>query len=107
MDALPNYKRSLKGDSYRQFRAVVDRLADTLGTTWQQGLRDLKSGGLVLAVEGEKGRKMHVILVVIPKDPDLLARFNDALLESWPGDSAAPVVGEGFAPLGLFKMGKA
>jgi hypothetical protein len=29
-----------------------------------------------------------------------------ALLESWLGCPAAPVVGEGFAPLGLFNTGK-
>src|SRR4051794_7691575 len=44
LDAVPGYEQALRGNDYRKFRAVVDLVASNLGTTWEQGLRDLAGG---------------------------------------------------------------
>jgi hypothetical protein len=81
LSAVPHYKKALEGDSYRQFRSVVDMLANRLGTTWRDGLRDLTAGGLALAVEGAPGQKPRVFVVVTPMDKAHLSKLLDALLD--------------------------
>src|SRR5438067_1905646 len=80
LDAVPGYADALKRDDVRHLRAVVDFVANTLGTTAEKGLRDLTGGGIVLAVEGSKAPE-RVFVVVTPGDPAFLARALSKLLQ--------------------------
>ena len=39
--ALPQYRRFLEGDQFKQIQAVANLIAMQVGTTWERGLRDL------------------------------------------------------------------
>lgn len=79
--ALPGAGQFTQSHGYKKGIAELERLSEKLGTTWQQGLRDLTGGGIVLAVEGEPGESARRILIVTPTDPAFLTRANQALLD--------------------------
>ncbi|WP_406693579.1 hypothetical protein V5E97_21310 [Singulisphaera sp. Ch08] len=81
LTAVPGYERYTESEAYKKAVAELARASEKLGTTWQQGLRDLTAGGIVLAVEGEPGKSTRSILIVTPSDPAFLTRANQTLLE--------------------------
>jgi hypothetical protein len=87
LEAVPGYKAALQKSDYRQFRAVVDFVAGALGTTWEDGLRDLTGGGVALAIEGRE-KPERVFLVVYPRDAAFLDRAHAKLLELARKDAA-------------------
>ncbi len=87
LQAVPGYSKALKQPNYRQFLAVVNLVADALGTTWDEGLRELTGGGIVLAVEG-KDKPERIYLILNPKNKELLQKTHDKILELARQDAA-------------------
>ncbi|SIO18397.1 hypothetical protein SAMN05444166_2870 [Singulisphaera sp. GP187] len=81
LTALPGYVQTTRSKTYKQAIAELEHVSKQLGTTWQQGLRDLTGGGIVLAVEGEPGKSARPILIVTPTDPAFLTRTNQTILD--------------------------
>ena len=81
LGVLPQYRKFLEGDQFRQLEAVVDLVAAQVGTTWDRGLRDLTGGGILLAVEADPGQEPRVYLLMTPKDMPLLERTLQVLLK--------------------------
>jgi hypothetical protein len=79
LGAIPGYAEALESTQFVEFRQVVEFVADQLGTTWQEGLRDLSGGGIVLGIE--EADPPCLVLVVTPKDPQFLERAHEALVE--------------------------
>ena len=80
LEVVPSYKAALARPEVLAGRGVAAIVAAGLGTTWEQGLRDLTGGGIVAAVEGTKGPE-RIFVVVTPKDASLLERTHARLLE--------------------------
>ena len=78
---LPQYRKLLEGDQFRQLKAVVNLVASQVGTTWDKGLRELTSGGIVAVVESGPGQQPCVNLLITPKDVPLLERTHQVLLK--------------------------
>ncbi len=78
---LPQYRKFVEGDQFRELKAVVNLVASQVGTTWERGLRDLTGGGIVLAVEADPGQEPRVYLLIAPKDMALLERTQQVLLK--------------------------
>src|SRR4051794_19941847 len=75
LGAVPQYAKALRSDEFAEAKRRLDELAGKLDTTWDRGLlRDLTSGGVILAAEGDPGAEGRVVIIVTPKDPDLLKR---------------------------------
>ena len=81
LGVLPQYRRFLEGDQFKQFQAVANLIAMQLGTTWERGLRDLTGGGIIAAVEADAGKEPRISLLITPKDPALLKRTHQVLLK--------------------------
>jgi hypothetical protein len=80
LEASPDYKRAVGSPQLKEFYAVVQTVANELGTTWQKGLSDLTGDGAVLFVEGQKSPE-RVVLVVAARDPAVLERAHSKILE--------------------------
>lgn len=84
--AIPPYAKAIDSGKFAQARKALERVASTLDTTWEQGLRDLTGGGIVLAVEGTPPR---LVLMVTPTDPAVLERAVAAVRDLARDDAAA------------------
>lgn len=87
LGSIPDYRKYLASDAYRQQKKAAEAVASRLGTTWDRGLLDLLGGGMVLAVE--PGTPPRKILVATPRDPAFLARALETLLAMARDDAAA------------------
>jgi hypothetical protein len=85
---LAQYRNAIQSKNFRELSSVVKLIAAQLDTTWDQGLKDLTGGGIVLAVEAEKAQEPRVYLIISPKNEALLQRANQALLKLVRGDAA-------------------
>ncbi len=86
--SLPQYRNAIQSKNFRDFASVAKLIAAQLDTTWDQGLRDLTGGGIVLAVEAEKSSEPRIFLVISPRNEALLDRANQALLKLIRSDAA-------------------
>jgi hypothetical protein len=78
---FPQFQRLLKDPRFGELRAVVDLVASRLGTTWDQGLRELTGGGITAALEADPGQPPRVYLLITPKNQAVLERTNQVFLE--------------------------
>lgn len=81
LGALPPYARFLKSRPLAKVSEVADALAEKLGTTREQALRDLLGGGLSFAIERDPGQRPRAYVAVTPTDAAFLDRLNTALIE--------------------------
>jgi hypothetical protein len=79
--SIPPYARFIKSDAFTQQKAGVNFVATLLDTTWEKGVRALAGGGVVLAVEVEKGKPPWGYLAVTPSDAAFLDKAHTKLLE--------------------------
>jgi hypothetical protein len=92
----PDIERYLQSDDYKKARAEADRLLKALDTTGSALLRDLLSGGIVIAAEAERGRAPTLFMIVTPRDSEVLNRANKQLLDRVRGYAAQ---GDGKNPI--------
>jgi hypothetical protein len=85
---LPQYRNVVQNKNFRELSSVVKLLAAQLDTTWDQGLKDLTGGGIVLAMEAEKVQQPRIFLIISPKNEALLNKTNQALLKMVRADAA-------------------
>ena len=78
---VPQYQKLLKDPKFGELRAVVNLIAAQLDTTWDQGLRDLTGGGITAALEADPGQGPRVVLLITPKNKELLDRANQVLVK--------------------------
>jgi hypothetical protein len=83
LGVAPGYEKALQGKPFRDLQIVASVVAQKLGTTWDEGLRTLTGGGIVLAAEGDdgKGQPARVFLIITPQDSAFLNRAHATLLE--------------------------
>jgi len=86
--SLDQYRNAIQSKNFRELSSVVKLIASQLDTTWDQGLKDLTGGGIVLAVEAEKSQEPRIYLVITPKNQALLDRANQAIVKLVRGDAA-------------------
>ncbi|MFI5460841.1 MAG: hypothetical protein ACHRXM_35980 [Isosphaerales bacterium] len=77
----PQYQKFLNGKNITELHAVAKMIATQLGTTWDQGLRDLTGGGILAAVEAEPGQQPRICVVITARKPELLDGVNQAFLK--------------------------
>lgn len=105
---VPDYRKYLASDAYRDARGAAEAVAGTLGTTPEKALLDLVGGGLVLAVE--PGTPPRVVLIATPVDPAFPARLQDAATRLARADAAAkgrpdPVIRSDHRGVGTYALG--
>jgi hypothetical protein len=83
LKVLPQYQKFIKSKDFRELRMVVDSIAAQLETTWEQGLRDLTKGGVLVGLEVEPAypAQPRVYLVVTPASVGLLDRLTQVVLK--------------------------
>jgi hypothetical protein len=86
--AVPGLEEQLQNQQLRELKSVADVLAAQLGVELEPALRDLTADGLILAVEGEK-KVERVVLIVDPRDADLLRRAHEKLVTLARADAQA------------------
>lgn len=79
LEAVPAYSEALEDPQFGELRQVVEFVAGQLETTWDEGLRTLSGGGVVLGVE--EADPPRLVLVVTPENPEFLARAHAKLVE--------------------------
>jgi len=77
----PQYKRFLDSKNVTELSAVVKLIAEQVGTTWDEGLRDLIGGGILAAVEAEPGQQPRICVVITARKAELLDVVNEAFLK--------------------------
>src|SRR5262249_17739012 len=77
----PRYKKFLENKNFADLRGVAKVIAAELGTTWDQGLRDLTGGGILATVEAEAGKEPKVTAVITARKPELIDGVNQAFLK--------------------------
>src|SRR5262249_17691907 len=87
--SLSQYRNAIQSKNFREFSSIVKVIAAQLDTTWDEGLKSLTGGGIVLAGEAEKAAEPRIIMIVTPKDEALLDRANQAVLKLARGDAAS------------------
>jgi hypothetical protein len=78
---LPQYQKFASSKQFGELRAVVNVIAAQMNTTWDQGLRDLTGGGIVVALEAGPGQMPRPCAVVTAKKPEMLDRASAVLLD--------------------------
>jgi hypothetical protein len=78
---LPRYKKFLDSKHITELRNVANLIASQLGTTWEEGLRDLTGAGILAAVEAEPGKQPRICVVIAARKPALLDGVNQAFLK--------------------------
>lgn len=86
--AVPPYAKFAESQQYRELSMVAGFVAGALNTNVSDGLRELTGGGMVLAVEAQKGEKPKIVLIVTPRDPAFLARAHNTILTMARKDAA-------------------
>jgi hypothetical protein len=81
LELLPQYRKFRQGPQFHQLQDVVTLVAGRLGMTWDRALRELTGGGIVATLSAEPGREPRIEVIVTARDPKLLGRLNDVLLE--------------------------
>jgi hypothetical protein len=83
LKVLPQYQKFIKGKDFRELRTTIDSIAAQLGTTWEQGLRDLTRGGVLAGLEVDPASppRPRVYLVVTPASVGLLDRLSQVVLK--------------------------
>jgi len=79
LGSIDQFRQFTESNDFTQLRAVVTFLEARLGTTWRQAIGDLTGGGAVFAVK--PGSPDYVLVMLRAKDPKLLHRTNDLLIE--------------------------
>jgi hypothetical protein len=79
LGAIPGYGEALESPQVVEFRQVVEFVADRLGTTWEEGLREISGGGIVLGIE--EADPPRLVLVVTATNPEFLDRAHMTLVE--------------------------
>ncbi|WP_199756700.1 hypothetical protein [Tautonia sociabilis] len=79
LNAIPASAEALDSPQFQELRQLVELIAGRLDTTWDDGLRSLTSGGIVLGVE--EADPPRLVLVVIPEDPAFLERAHETLVD--------------------------
>ncbi|QDV33381.1 hypothetical protein [Tautonia plasticadhaerens] len=79
IEAVPGYAEALESSRFGEFRRLVEFVSGQLDTTWDEGLRALSGGGIVLGVE--EANPPRLVLVVTPEDPGFLDRAHAKLVE--------------------------
>jgi hypothetical protein len=79
--AIPQYDKFLKSPKFEELKNGVQFVSMLLDTKWDEGLRKLASGGVVLAIEAEPGKGPVPFVAVTPSDPAFLKKAHAKLLE--------------------------
>ena len=87
--SIPPYARYLKGDVFKQQKAGIAFVAALLDTTPEKGLRALAGGGVVFAIEAEKGKATWGFVALTASDPAFLTKAHAKLLELAKNDAKA------------------
>jgi hypothetical protein len=77
---LPQYRKFLEGQQFREFKAVVAMVTGQLHTTWERALNDLAGGGLVVRVFAEPGGEPRIQAVMTAREKKVLERVNEIFL---------------------------
>jgi hypothetical protein len=80
LKAFPQYSAFLKSDNFKQLQHGVTFVASMLDTTWDEGIRKLAGGGLVLAVEPREGGPPSLFIAITPTDAGFLDRAVDKVV---------------------------
>jgi len=83
LKVLPQYQKFIKSKDFRELRTIVELIAAQLDTTWEQGLRDLTKGGVLLGLEVDPAfpSQPRIYLVVTPASAGLLDRLSQIVLK--------------------------
>ena len=83
LKVLPQYQKYVKSKDFREYTTSVESVATQLDTTWEQGLRDLTKGGVLLGLEVDAGSPSppRVYLIVSPANTGLLDRLSGVVLK--------------------------
>ncbi len=80
LKAVPGLEDQLDKAEVRQLRVAADLVGNLLDVKVETAVRDLTAGGVVLALEGEE-KPDRIILIVTPRDRELLGRAHEKILE--------------------------
>ncbi|MEW4567651.1 hypothetical protein AB1L88_07250 [Tautonia sp. JC769] len=75
---IPDYARALDDPRLAEARQVATFVAGQLGTTWEDGIRTLIGGGIVLGIE--EADPPRLVLVVTPSDAEFLEKAHATLV---------------------------
>ncbi|WP_169976813.1 hypothetical protein [Tautonia rosea] len=78
LGSIPGYAEALDNPQLNELRQVATFVAAQLGTTWQEGLRTLIGGGIVVGIE--EADPPRLVLVVTPSDAALLEKAHSTLV---------------------------
>lgn len=78
LGAIPGYADALDNPQLNELRQVATFVAGQLGTTWEEGLRTLIGGGVVLGIE--EADPPRLVLVVTPSDAEFLDKAHSTLV---------------------------
>ncbi len=79
--AIPQYEKFLKSPKFAELQNGVQFVSMLLDTKWDEGLRKLAGGGVVLALEAEPGKGVAPFVAVTPSDPAFLKKAHAKLIE--------------------------
>ncbi len=75
------YQKFASGKQLTELRNVAGVVASQLGTTWEEGLKDLTGGGIFAEVEAAPGQPPRVHVLITAKKPELLQKTSDVFLK--------------------------
>ncbi|WP_152049845.1 hypothetical protein [Tautonia marina] len=78
LGTIPGYADALDNPQLNELRQVATFVAGQLGTTWEEGLRTLIGGGVVLGIE--EADPPRLVLVVTPSDAAFLEKAHSTLV---------------------------
>jgi hypothetical protein len=74
------YQAYQKGKSAGELRATVNLIATQLASTWDQALRDLTGGGIIVNVEADPGQPPRISVAIVARKPEVLEKANQVFL---------------------------
>jgi hypothetical protein len=109
LDSVEQFRQFSRSDQFAQLQAVVAYLETRLETNWRRAIADLSGGGVALAFT--PGNPDHALLIVRAKDPELLQRANQLLIELAENDAktkgqASPVKSRDYKGVTAWSLGK-
>ena len=75
------YQKFASGKQLTELQNVAGVIASQLGTTWDEGLRDLTGGGIFAEVEAAPGGPPRVHVLITARKPELLQKTSDVFLK--------------------------
>lgn len=78
--SVPAYQQYVKTMQYQALHGLMEMVTGQLDTTWDDTLRKLTGGGLVLAIDATDG-KPNVVLIATPSDPAFAQKSLDLLFK--------------------------